>query len=208
MKLQLLILLLFSSTCFSQNNKQAQVEKPATDACPTWNKKNTKTSKAEYFQFLKSNKAKDKREVAYTASPSANSYSITRTTSVEPRTARGRRAKANSNTASKEESDKLKNKSNEAEDEQEETQAEQKKNVEEEKPEQPQEVVAKETVKEEKAVTAEDAKIESAKTKKDAPAINSEKLKKESKIAGRKVKRFFTRKNKGGKGKAAKCPDF
>ena len=66
MKKILLILFAIPVYCFSQQNNN--IPKPATDACPSWNNK-INNSKAEYFYFLRTNKAKD-QQVASTPSSS------------------------------------------------------------------------------------------------------------------------------------------
>lgn len=210
MKTRILILLLFPMLCFAQSSQQTPAEKPPTDACPTWDKKSTKTSKAEYFQFLKSNKAKDKREAIYTATPTGNSYSITRTTNVEPRTARGRRARANTIAAqTKEEQIETATPSNETIIAKEEIEEKAKAEIKQEPILAKDEIVIKDKTDEAKApLEVNKTEAKKIENEKDSPIVNSEKIKQDTKVAGRKVKRFFTRKNKGGKGKAAKCPDF
>lgn len=200
MKSRILFFLLFPVLCFAQTGPQAQLEKPATDACPTWNKKGKATSKAEYFQFLKSNKAKDNREVSYRTTPGTY-YSSTRTSNVEPRTERGRRMRTNTNSViNKQVETKTEVLSNES--------------IPEEILEKPskqiqqEELVVEENTIEKKELPAKEKNNQVSKKEKDGPTVNTEKIKKDTKVAGRKVKRFFTRKNKGGKGKAAKCPDF
>jgi len=206
MKVLVFTLLLFPVICFAQNKQQAQQVKPPTDACPTWDKKSTKTSKAEYFQFLRSNKAKDK--TTYAANPDGTSYSITRTTSVEPRTERGRRNKVNSSsTVSKKEENRIKAASNEEMKEEESEEVTQVK-VEETVAVKETVVVNQEAAEDKTEIVSKKKEAHHAKPEKDSPSLNTEKVKQDTKVAGRKVKRFFTRKNKGGKGKAAKCPDF
>jgi hypothetical protein len=58
MKTSVLILFLLPVLCFAQSNKgktDATV-KPSTTDCPTWNNKSKKVSKANYFQYLQTNK--------------------------------------------------------------------------------------------------------------------------------------------------------
>ena len=66
MKNILLILFAVPVYCFAQQNNS--IPKPATDACPSWNNK-INNSKAEYFYFLRTNKAKD-QQVASTSTSS------------------------------------------------------------------------------------------------------------------------------------------
>ncbi len=49
---------LFPVLCLAQSNKSKAdaVLKPSTTDCPTWNKKSKKASKANYFQYLQTNK--------------------------------------------------------------------------------------------------------------------------------------------------------
>jgi len=60
MKAIILILLAFPAICIAQNeHRQTPVpNKPSTTDCPTWNKKGKKSSKADYFQYLRSAKPK------------------------------------------------------------------------------------------------------------------------------------------------------
>jgi hypothetical protein len=55
---------IYSKEMVAQNNQKQPVEKPSTDACPTWNNKSS-GSKADYFMFLrKSPKAAKTTEIA------------------------------------------------------------------------------------------------------------------------------------------------
>jgi cell division protein FtsN len=55
---------IYSGEMVAQNNQKQPIEKPSTDACPTWNNKSS-GSKADYFMFLrKSPKAAKTIEIA------------------------------------------------------------------------------------------------------------------------------------------------
>ncbi len=206
MRTLIVLLLMAPFVCFSQTRQDPQAVKPPTDACPTWNKKGKSNSKAEYFQFLRSNKAKDtNREIAYRTTQGESSYSITKTTNVEPRTRRTANSSTSINTSLKEEN-KIKNSSSEtiAQEVREESNIPV---IKEEIVNSKEVVVAEEETIQSKETILENKELHKTKSEKEAPSVNTEKIKKETKVASRKVKRFFSRK-KGAKGKAAKCPDF
>ena len=73
MKTILLIIILSPSLCFAQEGKSETPvpAKPSTTACPTWNKKNKKSDKSAYFQYLRSSKTKEdqKQSAKHTDQP-------------------------------------------------------------------------------------------------------------------------------------------
>lgn len=56
-----LAFLLFVIPAFCSAQQNGNIPKPAVDDCPSWNKKSKSDSKAEYFYYLRSNKAKDQQ---------------------------------------------------------------------------------------------------------------------------------------------------
>ena len=65
MKTVVLILILFPTVCFVQEDKSKTTapKKPSTTDCPTWNKKSKKSDKAAYFEYLKSHKKGEYKQV-------------------------------------------------------------------------------------------------------------------------------------------------
>lgn len=63
MKTILYIVLIIPVFCLAQKENSTP-PKPATDDCPSWNKKSKSSSKAEYFQFLRSGKSKNQQQTA------------------------------------------------------------------------------------------------------------------------------------------------
>jgi hypothetical protein len=61
MVMKKLALLLFAIPAFCSAQQNGNIPKPAVDGCPSWNKKSKSDSKAEYFYYLRTNKAKDQQ---------------------------------------------------------------------------------------------------------------------------------------------------
>ncbi len=55
----------FSGIAQEEKKKIPAAIKPSTTDCPTWNKKDKKSSKAEYFQYLRSSKTKTNQQTTY-----------------------------------------------------------------------------------------------------------------------------------------------
>ncbi|MGB3946524.1 MAG: hypothetical protein WBM13_00950 [Bacteroidia bacterium] len=69
MKSYFFIFILTPFFCFAQQNKQQTTEnKSSATDCPTWKKKDVKTNKADYFQYLKTSKSQ-KSMPAVTSNP-------------------------------------------------------------------------------------------------------------------------------------------
>lgn len=72
-----LALLLFAIPAFCSAQQNGNIPKPAVDDCPSWNKKSKSDSKAEYFYFLRTNKAKDQQLAANYPVSSQRTYPST-----------------------------------------------------------------------------------------------------------------------------------
>lgn len=207
--------------------QNTQVEKPANDACPTWNSKDQK-SKAEYFRFLQNSKNRPTKNNSQYATTPSNNYSLTKSTAPQQprytgsRTKKSEKDKSNANieekpitdnsTASQEEVQPIEVKK-ETEEKKEEPVVvkHEEKEIKEEvkkKPSSKDKSNDNSSDKKEKSVTKEKSNEKASNTKASDSQkdINTQKIKQETKSAGRKVKKIFKRKHKTGK--ATSCPDF
>lgn len=82
MKTYSLLFLFIPFFCFAQEDRNKASAKPSTTDCPTWNKKSKKTSKAEYFQYLRTAKPQSRAQTNY----STPADSKTQPTTVQQRT--------------------------------------------------------------------------------------------------------------------------